>query len=277
MSDDFDVTLDGVRLAGRFTGAGDPLLLLHGGPGLGFDYLEPLVPELEDGFRVARYQQRGLQPSQTEGPFAVADHVSDARRVLDGLGWESAVVVGHSWGGHLALHVAVAMPDRVSALLVIDPLGGVGDGGAAEFEAEIWARTPEQSRARAQELDKLAMGRGASPDELQESLRLVWPAYFPSPDLAPPMPHTEIAEVGYGETWESIRGELPRLEAALPGIEVPVGFVAGERSPIPVSTSVDTAERIPGAWVDVVAGAGHFVWLDREGAVRSALARLRAG
>jgi pimeloyl-ACP methyl ester carboxylesterase len=76
---------------------------------------------------------------------------------------------------------------------------------------------------------------------------------------------------------ESIRAELPALEAGLGGIRVPVGFVHGSRSPMPLAASTDAADRIPGAWVEVVEGAGHFVWVEAPGAVRAALRRLTEG
>ena len=75
----------------------------------------------------------------------------------------------------------------------------------------------------------------------------------------------------------SILAELPVLEAGLPRIRVPVGFVHGSRSPMPLAASTDAAERIPGAWVEVVEGAGHFVWVEAPGAVSAALRRLTAG
>ena len=248
--------------------------MLHGGPSLGFEYLDGLADEFEGCGAVASYQQRGLAPSRLQGPFTVADHCADACLVLDELGWDRAVVIGHSWGGHLALHLAVAAPDRVAGVLAVDPLGGVGDGGSQAFEAEIFRRTPEDVQARAQELDEMAMrGEGSGADAL-ESLHLVWPAYFPSWDAAPPMPAVRLSVAGYAETWASVLDELPRLEAALPAIQLPVGFVVGEASPMPATASTDTAERIPGAWVDVVPAAGHFPWLDAPGCVRAGLQRL---
>ena len=56
--------------------------------------------------------------------------VSDIVTVLDGLGWDSAYLMGHSWGGHLVFHAAVSIPDRVFGVLSVDPLGAVGDGQA---------------------------------------------------------------------------------------------------------------------------------------------------
>ncbi len=267
---------DGPLIGGRRAGSGPPVLLLHGGPGLGFDYLRDLADELAEENDVAWYQQRGQEPSAAEGPSTVAADVGDARRVLDALGWERAYVVGHSWGGQLALHVAQAMPERLLGVLAVDPLGSVGDGRWPEFDEELFRRTPEAVRARARELDELAMA-GAADDELAlEGMRLVWPAYFADPERAPPMPELRIASARSAEMVSSILAELPALEAGLPGIRVPVGFVHGSRSPMPLAASTDGAERIPGAWVEVAEGAGHFVWVEAPGAVRASLRRLTA-
>jgi pimeloyl-ACP methyl ester carboxylesterase len=263
-------------IAGRRAGFGPPVLLLHGGPGLGFDYLRDLADELAQENDLVWYQQRGLAPSAAGAPYTVAADVDDARRVLDALGWDKAWVVGHSWGGHLALHVAAALPERLLGALAVDPLGSVGDGRWPEFDEEIFRRTPAGVRARARELDELTTA-GAANDELAlEQMRLVWPAYFADPEQAPEMPELRIASERSAEMGRSILAELPVLEARLPEIRMPVGFVHGSRSPMPLAASTDAADRIPGAWVEVVDGAGHFVWVESPGAVRAALRRLTA-
>ena len=268
-------TRDGPPLiAGRRAGSGPPVLLLHGGPGLGFDYLRDLADELAEENDVAWYQQRGLEPSGVEGPYSVAMDVEDARRVLDALGWQRAYVVGHSWGGHLALHVAAAMPERLLGVLSVDPLGSIGDGRWPEFDEEILRRTPQSVRERAREIDELSTAGDADDDLALEGIRLVWPAYFADPADAPPMPELRIATERSAEMVSSIFAALPALEAGLAGIRVHVGFVHGSRSPMPLGASMDAAERIPGAWVDVVEGAGHFTWVEAPGAVRTALRRL---
>jgi pimeloyl-ACP methyl ester carboxylesterase len=88
------------------------------------------------------------------------------------------------------------------------------------------------------------------------------------------MPELRIASERSAEMIPSILAELPALEAGLSEIRVPVGFVHGSRSPMPLAASTDAAERIPGAWVEVVEGAGHFVWVEAPGAVSAALRRL---
>ena len=163
---------------------------------------------------VVWYQQRGLAPSAPKGRSRGND-VGDARRVLDALGWDRAYVVGHSWGGHLALHVAEALPERLFGVLAVDPLGSVGDGRWPEFDEEILRRTPEEVRARARELDELNT-EGAADDELAlEQMRLVWPAYFADAEQAPAMPVLRMASERSAQMGRSILSELPLLEAGL--------------------------------------------------------------
>jgi pimeloyl-ACP methyl ester carboxylesterase len=271
---DFEAPVSNGVLRGWVTGQGRPVLLLHGGPGLSFNYLDDLVGEIGDGYEIAAYQQRGLAPSTVDGPFDVPTQVQDVASVLDALGWQTAMVVGHSWGGHLAMHVAVVLPERLDGVLCLDPLGGVGDGGEKEFEAQMFGRTPADVRDRAKELDDRAMAGEGTIEDALEGLRLVWPAYFASWGAAPEMPPMQLSLPAYAETFESLHAELPRLTDSLRTVTARVGFVAGAGSPMPLSASTDSAEAIPGAWTEIVDDAGHFPWLEQPGCVRAALQRL---
>src|SRR4051794_13113091 len=110
----FSAAGDRGELAGYRAGAGPRVLVLHGGPGLSMDYVEGLVGELVGHYEVAVFQQRGLAPSAENGPFTIPRAVADVAQVLKGLGWERSLLLGHSWGGHLALHVAVSRPELLA-------------------------------------------------------------------------------------------------------------------------------------------------------------------
>jgi pimeloyl-ACP methyl ester carboxylesterase len=271
----FEVGVAGGLLRGSVVGRGAPVLVLHGGPGLAGTYLDPLLDELAGGYRVAAYQQRGLPPSTARAPYDLATQVADAVAVLGVLGWERALVLGHSWGGHLLLHLLAEHPRRVAGALVVDTLGGVGDGGEGAFDAELLRRTPAADVARVEQLERQAMeGRGSEAD-LQESMRLLWPAYFADPAAVPPFPGLELSVEAYAATFASLHAELPPLAARLAGSAVPTAFVHGAGSPMPVSASSDTAAAMgPSATVEILAGAGHFPWLECPGALRASLDRL---
>lgn len=74
--------------------------------------------QLQDRFRVVRYDRRGYARSAPHGgPFTVDDHVEDLAEVLDG---RRAVLVGHSFGGNVALAASIALPAQVSAVSVYE-------------------------------------------------------------------------------------------------------------------------------------------------------------
>src|SRR3954470_23099917 len=133
----FTVTTGTGELSGWLTGEGPRVLAVHGGPGMTYDYLDAAVSELAAHYQVATFQQRGLAPSTTKGEFTVAEALDDIVAVLDGLEWDTAFLMGHSWGGHLAFQAAVSIPGRLRGVLSVDPLGAVGDGGAEAFGAEM--------------------------------------------------------------------------------------------------------------------------------------------
>jgi pimeloyl-ACP methyl ester carboxylesterase len=273
----FTVPTETGELSGWVAGVGLRVLAIHGGPGMNYDYLDDAVMELAAQYQVATFQQRGLAPSTLQGTFTVAEAVADIAAVLDGLGWDTAYLVGHSWGGHLVFHAAMAIPDRFAGVLSIDPLGAVGDGGAEAFGAEMLARVPEADRERARLLDEKVTAGKATPEEEFEAFSLVWASYFADPPAAPHMPHVKFSQPAAQGLGVDLTVRLPELEASLPSITVPFGVIVGQLSPMPPSAGTESAEHIPGAWSHVEPGAGHFVWHEAPGCIVAAMDRLVAG
>ncbi len=262
---------DGV-IGGWRTGHGPPVVLLHGGPGLS-DYLDSLDGELSPGYTVYRYQQRGLAPSTTSGPFTVEAHADDALAVLRAVAPTGAVIIGHSWGGYLAMHLAALRSPLIVGLVVVDPLGAVGDGGIADMSRLVEARTSADSLARLKDLDRRADAGEGTIDDALESLALTWPARFADPANAPAMPPMSLSLECNAETWVSIQDHLEKQTVAglLPKVTTPAVFVLGADSPIPPEHGLASAALIPGASAVVHEGCGHFPWIERPGVVRRAV------
>ena len=272
------VSVPGGELVGVRSGLGPPLLVLHGGPAVN-DYSDWFAAELA-GWDALRYTQRGVAPSVTEGPFTIQRHVSDALAVLDQNGVPAATVLGHSWGGYLAMQLAGRAPSRVNALVLAEPLGAVGDGGLAGFEAELAARATPEVRARIAELDEFqATSKDQEAAVALEYFRLLWPGYFAVPADAPPVPDTvrvspEAFEQTSASRAEAVeRGDLPGL---LSGFTGPVEVVAGECSPLPRQAVESTAAMFPDARLTIAPGAGHQVWHEAPGCLAEALSRVAA-
>lgn len=108
--------IDGRRLSYRdFGGTGRPLLALHGHLYEGETW-ERLAQALAPQWRVIAPDQRGHGDSDRAATYTREDYVADAIALLDHLGIEEAVTLGHSGGGITAFQIAARHPERVPAI-----------------------------------------------------------------------------------------------------------------------------------------------------------------
>jgi pimeloyl-ACP methyl ester carboxylesterase len=233
-------------------------------------YLDPLIAEFDDAYRVSTYAQRGVPPSSAGTPFDLATQSADAVAVLDALGWHRATVLGHSWGGHLLLHALADSPDRLTAAVFCDAIGAVGDGGLEAFSEQMLSRLPPPARARVEALEGLADLRPLTDDEALEQLATVWPSYFASPEAAPPFAPVALSAAANGGGFDALLDALPDLPGRISGSRVPSLFLHGAGGPVPAAAARDTAAAMGGsARVHEIQGAGHFPWLERPGVIRA--------
>jgi pimeloyl-ACP methyl ester carboxylesterase len=146
------VEANGARLWYDEAGSGPALLLLHGGLG-DSELWEAVVPFLAERMRVIRTDLRFF--GRSTGPAAPWSWEEDVIGVLDALGVERAALVGLSLGGRISIDIALAHPERVSALaLVASGLGG-HDGSAytADMERRYEAAELEGDRDAMLEID----------------------------------------------------------------------------------------------------------------------------
>lgn len=248
-----------VRVAGPPEGT--RMLFLHGGPGLSDSYLDELIAEFSDTDRVATYSQRGVQPSEAAEPFDLPVQVADVTAVLDALGWPEAIVVGHSWGAHLLLHLLAARTSRLRAAVAIETLGAVGDGQSEAFGEELLRRLSPEARARSEQPDL--------PDD--EQFAVIWPGYFPLDTPVPVLrPVAAYPETNAAVT-EAMFDALPLLAGRLNGVTTPTLFITGIGSPMPEAAAAETAALLAGPVVINRVPGGHFPWLVSPGAVRAAV------
>src|SRR5215217_3558120 len=115
------VEVDGYRVWYRQVGSGEvPLLLLHGGPGAGHDYLEPLEALSVDR-TVVFYDQLGCGRSDKPDDrslWRMERFVSEVDAVRRALGLERVHLLGQSWGGWLAIEYMLSRPRGILGLVL---------------------------------------------------------------------------------------------------------------------------------------------------------------
>jgi pimeloyl-ACP methyl ester carboxylesterase/quercetin dioxygenase-like cupin family protein len=134
---------DGVRIAVDITGAGRPLVIVHGSLSSSADWAR-VAAELGGAFTIYRMDRRGHGQSDDGADYAFDREVEDVAAVMH-LAGKDAVLFGHSFGGALALEYATTTPP--AALVVYEP--GVrlhdliGGDGIAPVEAALRAGNPD--------------------------------------------------------------------------------------------------------------------------------------
>lgn len=116
------VRVNGLELAISERGSGEPVILVHGS--IVADSAMPLLGEaaLVERYRVIAYHRVGYGDSdRAAGPVSVAEQARQCRAVLRALGAEPAHIVGHSYGGAIALQLALDAPEAVGTLALLEP------------------------------------------------------------------------------------------------------------------------------------------------------------
>jgi len=117
-------TADGSQIRIIDSGRGTPVVFIHGIGGSMYGWRYQLAPLVAAGYRVVAFDNRGFGFSDKPAHgYHNADYVRLVTSLLDSLGISSAVLVGHSMGGAIAVEFALAHPDRVRGLVLIDAAG----------------------------------------------------------------------------------------------------------------------------------------------------------
>jgi pimeloyl-ACP methyl ester carboxylesterase len=116
--------VDGSQLRVIDSGKGTPVVLLHGFGASIYAWRHTLPALADAGYRVIAFDNRGFGFSdKPRHGYSTAAYAKLAVALLDSLRISSAVLVGHSMGGAIAAEVALAHPDRVRGLVLIDAAG----------------------------------------------------------------------------------------------------------------------------------------------------------
>ncbi len=118
------ISIRGISLNTKIVGRGTPLALMHGGPGADLYTMLSFKP-LADQFTLIFYDHRcnGRSEGADVSSLTWENLTADADALREKLGFEKWAVLGHSFGGYVALEYALRYPDRLSALVLVDTGG----------------------------------------------------------------------------------------------------------------------------------------------------------
>ena len=259
-------TGDGATLEYESVGSGPPVVLIHGA--FIADTFTPLIsePALAGRFRFIRYSRRGSAgSSRTPGIRSVEQQAADCLALLERLSVGRAHVLGHSYGGCVALQMALDSPERVHTLALLEPALMIGESADSYRDA---------LQAGAQRF-KTAGAATA----LDESLRARWPEYRSRIGAVLPT----ALEQALRDAATSFESDLPSLFAwrfsdqQAASLSVPTLAVLGGKSnalwPRFGETQNWLLSHLQACEGFVLDGATHFLQVEDPEGMAEALAR----
>lgn len=284
------VSVGGARLFVRERGAGTPTIVLHGGPAFDHTYLLPELDRLSDLCHLVYYDQRGRGRSATDvhaDDVSIDSEMADLDDVRRFLGLGSVAVLGHSWGGLLAMEYAVRRPECVSHLILMNTAPPSHHGYQRFREHLAAAADPDDVES----MRALAADPRLEAGDLQveaEYNRLYFRATVGSPaslealvarlrthfDEAGVRTSRAIGERLFEQTW---LGAGYDLTPALATLDMPTLVLHAEHDFIPIEPVAQIAATIPGARLVVLERCGHFAYVERPDEVCAHIAAFFAG
>lgn len=136
------VDINGISFRYEDTGGDKPAVLFSHGFMMDHTMFDEQVAGLSDSYRCIRWDERGFGDTKVGEAFSYWDSADDAIAILDACGVDKAVLVGMSQGGFLSLRAALAHPDRVAGVVLIDSAADADDAEMlAGYEAMLGALT----------------------------------------------------------------------------------------------------------------------------------------
>jgi proline iminopeptidase len=275
------VPLGDAELYYREVGQGQPIIVAHGGPDFDHSYLLPDLDSLSDSYRLIYYDQRGRGRSARNvlpEDVTIESEVEDLERLREYLGLESIALLGHSWGGLLALEYAVRYTQRVSHLILMNTAPASHEGYMLMREELTRRRAPGD----ADEMRVLSISepyKEGDPDTVADYYRIHFrPAVRQPEQLERVVGSLRSSFTKEGilkaraiedrlrdETWLSSSYDLllRLIELGMPAL-----VIHGDYDFIPLGCVSPIVGALPGARLILLSECGHFSYMEWPDDVR---------
>jgi len=284
------VDANGVFIYYKAFGKGDPLVIVHGGPGASHDYFLPHLIPLARTNRVVFIDERGSGRSEkldNVKQYTVESMAEDVEAVRRGLNLGRINLLGHSYGGVVAQAYAFKYPGNLRHLILASTFHSTK--GLNEVFVRMKQSMPAELRERLDKMEKEGLfGQGKDYRKgryTDDYMIAAWgEGYYPYTYGRRPDPGFEpVTSSGlswdlYKEMWGSngefvVDGNLVSVEYAdkLPKLKVPTLITVGDHDQVDPSMSRDMQALIPGSKLVVLPESGHMTFVDQPELFRRAV------
>ena len=257
------------KLFYRTLGRGQPLIVVHGGPGLTQDYLLPQMYKLAESNFVVFYDQRGCGRSTGDinsETMTTETFINDIEAIRQAFNFDKISILGHSWGGFLAMQYAISHPEHVHTMILSNAMPASSEE-LALFIQEYMKRTAPYQEKLDHIRNSQAFKKG-DPQIVEHYYRIIFRTYCYSPEHADLLNlyMTPTASINGSQVAENIRKNVFEksfnLHDSLKTLKIPTLILHGDADPIPSSTMQNLHKSISHSSYILMKNCGHFPYVE---------------
>ncbi len=263
--------INGTSIFVKTLGTGEPVLFIHGGPGLSHDYFLPHVAALSDQLKLILYDQRGCGRSDVNlstDDMTMAQFLGDINALLTEQGIGKVHLFGHSFGGLIAMQFAIAYPDKIKSLILCNSVAASKEFDALSAKKQREAMTDQDNQARSAIFASDHFKNG-KPEAYELLFKIGFKRSFYD-TLAVDKLELHLMS-NFSKTSKLLYGLSPDLVAydlhpALAKLSIPSLVIHGSADLIPDEVGKKLAATLPNAQYVVFEKSGHFPFIEEPDA-----------
>ena len=265
------IETNGIQTYCEILGEGEPLVIIHGGPGMAHNYLLPKFKRLAENYKVIFYDQRANgKTTGEENPkqITVENMVEDLEALRIAFGIEKMNLIGQSWGGTLALNYATKYHQNLKSLIILES-GPASSAYQQEFMRNIMNGLSEEEKTVLNEIPTSEDFLNNNPKTHIDYYYLLFQAYFFNKSF-----HKELYLDYFTEEMIKKNSVTEPIFAKyfedfdiynkLNSIVCPTLIIHGENDPIPYKALERVHDSIKGSQFILLKNCGHFAHIEKS-------------
>jgi len=260
--------INGTELYFKRIGEGEPVVVLHGGPVLEHGYLVPYLEPLADRYELIFFDQRlsGRSSADLDSTeVRLSEFVEDIEGLRRRMDLDKIHLLGHSWGGFLAMNYALKYPSSLRSLVLLNSMPASSE--LWRKEEKILARgITRENRLQRQAIISSSRFQRDNSEAVEQLLKLFYRNQFRDPSLADSLDFDlpdNYAERGkrFGYVMQDI--ENYDLHPDLASVETPALLLYGSIEPSAAASGPKIRESMPNSELVIIEDTGHFPFIEK--------------
>lgn len=272
------IRTNGIKTFYNIIGEGEPLIMVHGGPGMAHNYLVPKFKRLAKNHKVIFYDQRACGKTNGEenpNQIAINNLVEDLEALRISFGIEKMKLVGQSLGGLLALNYSIKYPRNLKCLIILESAPASSEY-EEEFENTILKRLTKKEKEKQAQIKKLDGFKNFDPETHIKYYLSLFKTYFYNKTFHKKLNFNYFTK----EMLKKNAISDPMFDKyinkfdihdKLKKINCPTLIIHGKYDPIPYQAIERIHQCITGSELILFEKCGHFAHIEKENEYFSAI------